>query len=143
MSIPVERFLSDPLIVFFAFLSAIGMAAMLSLTLTKMGGGFAAAVAPGEKVASLEGLRGILAFSVVIHHACCWYNYMRIGEWTTGDSIVFGRLAVFGVMQFFYISGYLFWRKLMRRGSIPLGRFYLSRFCGSARCITFASAPPS
>jgi peptidoglycan/LPS O-acetylase OafA/YrhL len=31
-------------------------------------------------------------------------------------------------MQFFYISGYLFWRKLMRQGKIPLGRFYLSRF---------------
>lgn len=128
MHFVVERYITDPLLVSLAFAVAIGEAAILCWCLTRMGGVFAKAVAPGEKVASLEGLRGLLAFSVVIHHACCWYFFMQIGVWETGHSILFNRVARFGVMQFFYISGYLFWRKLMRRGKIPLGRFYLSRF---------------
>lgn len=127
MHFAVERFVADPLLVFLAFLVVIGEAFILSVSLSKMGGIFATAVARGEKLATLEGLRGILAFSVVVHHGCCWYYYSRFQVWDTGHSIIFARLAAFGVIQFFYISGYLFWRKLMRQGNISLSRFYLSR----------------
>jgi peptidoglycan/LPS O-acetylase OafA/YrhL len=127
MHYAVERFVTDPLLVSLAFFLAICEAGVLSVCLSRMGGRFAQAVAPGAKVATIEGLRGILAFSVVVHHGCCWYFYQRLGVWGTGHSIAFGRLALLGVNQFFYISGYLFWRKLMRQGKIPLGRFYLSR----------------
>jgi hypothetical protein len=72
MHLFVERFVADPLLVSLAFLLAIGEAALISVCLMRMGGRFARAVAPGEKVATIEGLRGILAFSVVIHHGCCW-----------------------------------------------------------------------
>ena len=76
----------------------------------------------------LEGLRGVLALSVAAHHACCWYYFAKTGNWSTGRSVIFDRLADFGVIQFFYLSGFLFWRKLIRRGRVEAGRFYLSRF---------------
>ena len=119
---------TDPLLVSAAFVLAISLAAILSLILSKFGSGFATALSSSEKVTSLEGTRGVLAFSVAIHHACCWYFYLATGVWSTGGHLIFERLAPFGVMQFFYISGFLFWRKLMRRGSIPLKSFYWSRF---------------
>jgi peptidoglycan/LPS O-acetylase OafA/YrhL len=128
MHFAVERFVTDPLLVALAFLLAIGEGALIFACLRRMGGRFADAVAPTDKVRTLEGLRGILAFSVVIHHGFCWYFYMRLGIWETGNSVVFARLAGFGVVQFFYLSGYLFWSKLLRQKKIPLGRFYLSRF---------------
>ncbi len=128
MSVPLDRFVTDPLLVSLSYCVAIGEAAALSWCFTRWGGVFAKAVAPSAKVTSLEGLRGLLAFAVVVHHACAWYFYLQTGDWTTGRSVVFGRLASFGVLQFFYLSGYLFWSRLMRRGGIPLGPFYLSRF---------------
>jgi len=81
-----------------------------------------------QKLASLEGLRGVLAFSVVVHHAYSWFYFTQTGIWSTQNSVIFARLANFGVLQFFYLSGFLFWRKLMKKGRIPMGRFYLSRF---------------
>jgi peptidoglycan/LPS O-acetylase OafA/YrhL len=128
MSLFAERYVADPLLLVLAFGVAIGEAAILSWCFSRSGGVFAKAVAPSNKVTSLEGLRGLLAFSVVAHHACAWYFFLQTGAWGTGNSIVFARLASFGVLQFFYLSGYLFWTRLMRRGRIPLGRFYLSRF---------------
>jgi peptidoglycan/LPS O-acetylase OafA/YrhL len=89
--------------------------------------GCVAGAAP-QKLATLEGLRGILALSVAAHHACCWYYFANTGNWSTGRSVIFDRLADFGVIQFFYLSGFLFWRKLIRRGHVEAGRFYLSRF---------------
>jgi peptidoglycan/LPS O-acetylase OafA/YrhL len=127
LAIFLERYGLDPALAILAIALAGGLATAISLLLTQRGGTFGRAVAPGEKIASLEGLRGILALCVVLHHAYCWYFYMRIGVWSTGNSIIFNRFASFGVMQFFYISGYLFWRKLTR-GRVSMGRFYLSRF---------------
>lgn len=111
-----------------AFLFAVATAAVVCVLLDRLGGEYASAVASGSRIASLDGLRGILAFSVAVHHARCWYSFTQTGAWSTGDSVIFARLASFGVTQFFYLSGYLFWRKLMRSGHIPMGRFYLSRF---------------
>lgn len=128
MSLAVQCFGTDPLLVCVAFCVAISEASLLWVAFTKLGGVFARAVNPPGKIVSLEGLRGILAFSVVVHHGCCWYFYSHTGVWQTGSSIIFARLGSFGVMQFFYLSGYLFWRKLMRKGRIDVGRFYLSRF---------------
>jgi peptidoglycan/LPS O-acetylase OafA/YrhL len=63
-----------------------------------------------------------------MHHGYCWYYFTQTGVWATGNSVIFARLADFGVIQFFYLSGFLFWRKLMKTGRIPIGKFYLSRF---------------
>lgn len=119
---------SDIALTVMAFSAALVMAALLVQILHTAGGRFGSAILPANRLTTLDGLRGILAFSVVVHHGCCWYFFINTGTWVTGRSILFARLAGFGVLQFFYISGFLFWRKLMRRGDIPLGRFYLSRF---------------
>jgi peptidoglycan/LPS O-acetylase OafA/YrhL len=125
----VQRFAFDPLVAALAFAFAIASASALNLLFDRWGGHFGNVVSPGsQKLAALEGLRGILAFSVVMHHAYCWYFFTQYGVWTTGSSVIFARLADFGVIQFFYLSGFLFWRKLMKTGRIPIARFYLSRF---------------
>jgi len=122
-------YVTDPPLAGAAFALALLVAGLLSATCRRMGGAFADAVKPStHKLASLEGLRGILALSVVVHHGAAWYIYTQTREWSTGPSIIFARFASFGVLQFFFISGYLFWRKLMKKGGIELGRFYLSRF---------------
>ena len=125
----LQRFGFDPVLagVFLAF--AMGVACLLLLLLDRLKGAVGEVVGPASrKLTSLEGLRGVLALSVVAHHAYCWYFFTQFGVWTTGRSIVFDRLADFGVMQFFYLSGFLFWRKLMKTGRMSLGKFYLSRF---------------
>lgn len=108
---------------------AIGLAALLLLALGRLKGAICPVVSPvSRKLTSLEGLRGILALAVVAHHACCWFYFSQCGVWTTGPHVLFGRLADFGVAQFFYLSGFLFWRKLMKGGRMPMGKFYISRF---------------
>jgi peptidoglycan/LPS O-acetylase OafA/YrhL len=125
----VQRFAFDPLLAAFAFAFAIASASALLFLFDRWGGYFGNVVSPAShKLAALEGLRGVLAFSVVMHHAYCWYFFTQYGVWTTGNSVIFARLADFGVIQFFYLSGFLFWRKLMKTGRIPVAKFYLSRF---------------
>ena len=129
MSEALQRFGFDPLLAALFLAFAMGIAAALVFLCDGIGGRLAQAVQPSSsKLPALEGLRGILALAVVAHHACCWYFFTQFGVWSTGRSVIFDRLASFGVMQFFYLSGFLFWRKLMRRGRIPAGKFYLSRF---------------
>lgn len=129
MSEALQRFGFDPLLAALFLAFAMGIAAALVFLCDGIGGRLAQAVQPSSsKLPALEGLRGILALAVVAHHACCWYFFTQFGVWSTGRSVIFDRLASFGVMQFFYLSGFLFWRKLMRRGPIPAGKFYLSRF---------------
>ena len=128
MTAPPPMFV-DLLIAAGILVLVLALAAALVSICTRLGGIFAETVSPhAQKLASLEGLRGILALAVVAHHACCWFYYTQTAVWSTGGSILFERLASFGVMQFFFISGFLFWRKLIRRGRIDLGSFYLSRF---------------
>jgi peptidoglycan/LPS O-acetylase OafA/YrhL len=124
----LQQFIDDSVLALTALLFTVGVGAVISLAMSRLGGYFAEAVAPGNKLVTIEGFRGILALSVALHHACCWYFYMKVGSWGTGHSIMFDRFGSFGVTQFFFISGYLFWRKLMRNGSISMGRFYFSRF---------------
>jgi peptidoglycan/LPS O-acetylase OafA/YrhL len=125
----LQRFGFDPILAALFLAFAVGGAGALVLLFDRWGGRFAQAATPAsQKLATLDGLRGILAFSVVAHHAYCWYFFTQFGVWSTGRSVIFDRLAGFGVAQFFYLSGFLFWRKLMRRGQIPADKFYLSRF---------------
>lgn len=129
MSVLVQNYLFDPLLACGIFALSLAVAGLLSFLCGRLGGVFAEAVQPsGNKLASLEGLRGILALSVAAHHAYCWFFYTQTAHWGTQNSVLFSRFASFGVDQFFFISGFLFWRKLMKIGGIELGRFYLSRF---------------
>jgi peptidoglycan/LPS O-acetylase OafA/YrhL len=129
MNVALQRFALDPVLAVLAFSLAIAVASALVLLFDRIGGAFGKAVEPSaQKLASVEGLRGILAFSVASHHAYCWYFYSQTGVWSTGNSILFAHLGSLSVMQFFFLSGFLFWRKLMKRGQIPFKDFILSRY---------------
>jgi peptidoglycan/LPS O-acetylase OafA/YrhL len=124
-----QRFGFDALLAAAFVVFIMAMASLMLSALDSLKGAVGEVVSPASrKLASLEGLRGVLALSVVAHHAYCWYFFTQFGVWTTGRSVIFDRLADFGVMQFFYLSGFLFWRKLMKTRRIQVGRFYLSRF---------------
>jgi len=76
----LQQFAIDPLlaVLFFAFVA--GIAGTLVFLFDRMGGPFAKAVNPVTgKLASVEGLRGILAASVVAHHGYLWYFYTQTG----------------------------------------------------------------
>lgn len=67
----------------------------------------------------LEGLRGLLAFSVVIHHAVVWYLMLYYGspEIPGRNGNLFEQLGVGAVTLFFFITGFLFWSKLIAKPS--------------------------
>ena len=77
----------------------------------------------------LEGLRGLLAFSVVIHHAVVWYLMLYHGfpETTGANANLFRQLGVASVTLFFFITGFLFWSKLMVKPAQSFWPFMASR----------------
>jgi peptidoglycan/LPS O-acetylase OafA/YrhL len=62
----------------------------------------------------LDGLRGILATSVFFHHAYITYVYLHTGAWTEPASNFYGQLGPTAVTLFFFISGFLFWKKMLQ-----------------------------
>ncbi|GAC1629514.1 MAG: acyltransferase [Nevskia sp.] len=86
------------------------------------------AAAPG-RFTSIDGLRGLLAFFVFLHHAAYWYFYPRTGQWGPVDSNLFMHFGESGVMLFFMITAFLFTSKLLEARERPLDwpRLYVSR----------------
>jgi peptidoglycan/LPS O-acetylase OafA/YrhL len=66
---------------------------------------------------ALDGLRGVLAPSVFFHHAYTTYVFMKTGVWGMPSSNFYGQLGPSAVTVFFFISGYLFWGKVLRNPS--------------------------
>lgn len=69
--------------------------------------------APHRRFAPLDGLRGLLAFLVFLHHACIWYFYLRLGNWGRPPSILYTQFGQASVALFFMITALLFWNKLI------------------------------
>src|SRR5205823_3935296 len=82
------------------------------------------------RFASLDGLRGYLAFGVFIYHSSIWYYFVRSGKWDVPPSRVYRNLGQASVMLFFMITGFLFCSKLLRGRSelIDWRKLYVSRF---------------
>lgn len=81
-----------------------------------------------NKFVSIEGLRGILAFSVFIHHFFIWRIYMQTGVWTPPASHFLNHLGRSAVAFFFIITGFLFFDKLLGNKKIDWVIFYKRRF---------------
>jgi peptidoglycan/LPS O-acetylase OafA/YrhL len=81
------------------------------------------------RYASIDGLRGYLAFFVFLHHACIWYFYLRSGNWVEAPSYLYTELGESSVVLFFMITGFLFFSKLLegRTQEIDWGKLYISR----------------
>lgn len=96
----------------------------------------------GHRYASIDGLRGFLAFFVFLHHVAVWHFYVRTGVWEVPASHLFAHLGQGGVAMFFMITGFLFWGKLLdsRSGSVDWWRLYVSRVLRLTPLYLFAMA---
>lgn len=82
------------------------------------------------RYASIDGLRGYLAFFVFLHHASIWYFLLRTGQWKAPPSNLYNHFGLGSVALFFMITGFLFFSKLLdgRAGNIDWGKLFISRF---------------
>ena len=83
-----------------------------------------------DRYASLDGLRGYLAFFVFLHHSSIWYFYLRFEQWKLPSSNLYTHFGQSSVAFFFMITGFLFFSKLIdgRSRAIDWERLYVSRF---------------
>jgi len=75
---------------------------------------------------SIDGLRGLLAVGVLIHHSITSYIYMTTGQWIYGESSILNQLGESTVALFFMITGFLFTLKAMSK-EINYKDLYVSR----------------
>lgn len=83
------------------------------------------------RFASIDGLRGYLAFAVFVHHAAIWFAFSRTGSWALPPSALYTHFGQSGVALFFMITGFLFFGKLLdartREEDVDWLRLYVSR----------------
>lgn len=77
----------------------------------------------------LDGLRGLAAFAVFVHHAAYIWPDIENGGWFKPESHFMELLGAAGVSMFFFLSGYLFWRGFLRQDPklFSVTRFYKQR----------------
>ena len=82
----------------------------------------------GDRFASLDGLRGLLALFVLSHHSFYWYGKLSTGSWSM-PSILYENLGKGSVCLFFMVSSFLFFGKVLQSGKTPIDwlRFGVSR----------------
>lgn len=82
-----------------------------------------------NRFASIDGLRGYLAFAVFIHHAAIWFQYLRDDQWVVPRSHLYTHLGQSGVAMFFMITAFLFTSKLVGPAARPIDwqGFFVSR----------------
>lgn len=81
------------------------------------------------RYASIDGLRGFLAFSVFLHHSCIWFFYLKKSGWAPPPSNLYAHLGASSVSMFFMITGFLFFSKLIdgKEKRIDWTRLFVSR----------------
>lgn len=84
---------------------------------------------------TLDGLRGLAAILVAIHHSFFFYWYTKNGEWSINYiggghiQILVDYLGKGSVSIFFMITSFLFWGKILCRvDTINWREFYIKRF---------------
>lgn len=84
---------------------------------------------PKDKFLPIDGLRGILAFSVFLHHSVIWYYFLRTDTWKFPPSRVYSHFGPSSVAMFFMITAFLFYSKLLdaRSKGMDWGKLYLGR----------------
>jgi peptidoglycan/LPS O-acetylase OafA/YrhL len=86
---------------------------------------------PSGHYTAIDGLRGILALCVFIHHASAWYFFLRYHEWGLTGSRLYDHLGPTSVALFFMITAFLFTSKLLsaKGGYFDWLQLYTGRFC--------------
>ncbi len=82
--------------------------------------------APSARYGTLDGVRGILATGVFVHHTFAIYGYFTTGVWQWSASPVFNQLGQTTVALFFMITGFLFTLKALKP-RVDWQQLYLSR----------------
>ncbi len=79
---------------------------------------------------SIDGLRGYLAFFVVLHHACIYYYYLPSDGWSLPQQHLYSHFGQTSVSLFFMITGFLFFNKLIEAREKGMDWLYymVSRF---------------
>lgn len=81
------------------------------------------------RLQSLDGLRAVLAISVMVHHGYLMHALFSDGSWYPPKNTFNEVLGRGAVAMFFMITAFLFWsRALAVRGRMDAGRLYRSRF---------------
>ncbi len=82
-----------------------------------------------HEFASIDGLRGLLALGVFLHHATYWYSYASNGNWNFYSSGLYMSFGHASVNIFFMLTGFLFSLKLIdgRTREIDWLKLYCSR----------------
>ncbi|HMS27937.1 MAG TPA: acyltransferase [Burkholderiaceae bacterium] len=86
----------------------------------------------GSRHIVLNGLRGLVIFSVFMHHATIFHGFLRTGLWLTSQSYLQVHLGINKVFVLFMLSGFLFTTKLLNakaNAAQPFNwlQFYVSR----------------
>jgi peptidoglycan/LPS O-acetylase OafA/YrhL len=102
---------------------------VVALLVLKLLGRRMPAQASSQRVSSIDGLRGYLAFFVFLHHSAFWYALVRTNSWNLPDSHLFMHFGQSSVLLFFMITGFLFFSKIRpnRRARIDWLRIFVSR----------------
>ena len=98
-----------------------GLIVLLSMMLAAL---LARRLFPGRTGVSrnvaLDGLRGYLAFGVLVHHAAIWYFFMHGADWDLPAPGVFRQLGTYCVEFFFMITAFLFVGKILDDKQRPI-----------------------
>ena len=105
---------------------AVALALISALALHRWTGGHDAAT---RRFDALVGLRGYLAFLVVVHHSTIWYGYLRTGVWELPPSRLYSHFGSTSVALFFMITAFLFSSKVIDGRTRPIDwrRLYVNR----------------
>jgi peptidoglycan/LPS O-acetylase OafA/YrhL len=77
---------------------------------------------------TIDGLRGFLALGVFFVHVMATYGYYAEGRWYTTFAPVHLAMGQAGVSVFFMITGFLFWRRVLRsEPALDTKALYVSR----------------
>jgi len=90
---------------------------------------------------SLDGLRGLLASFVFLHHSMIWYFYIQNGVWQSPPTYLFYYFGTGSVLVFFMITAFLFFSKITNNANsknFDWLRLYVSRFLRIAPLYLFA-----
>jgi peptidoglycan/LPS O-acetylase OafA/YrhL len=99
------------------------------------------AVEAATRDLSLDGLRGLAALMVVVHHAALFRGWLLTGAWGEADSAWLLALGPAGVHLFFMLTGFLFWRKARGgNGKFHLWKLWRGRLYRIAPLYLFAAA---
>lgn len=86
------------------------------------------AVTTNTRYPTIDGLRGFLALGVFVFHLAVTHRFIATGVWAIPDSRFYALLGPIGVSLFFMITGFLFWKKMLRAtGSIRWAELYVGR----------------